>query len=94
MYIAFISNADCPNRLSFDGHPSTSKFLLLQIKKKTNKLKSTKKQCIWFNPYYSRNVCAKVGPYFLNLINKHFSLHCMFSKVFNRSNMNAVVYQT
>ena len=29
MYVTFISNADCPNRLSFDGHPSTSEFLLL-----------------------------------------------------------------
>ena len=42
MYIAFISNADCPNRLSFDGHPSTSKFLLLQIKKKQTNLKAPK----------------------------------------------------
>ena len=42
MYIAFISNTDCPNRLSFDGHPSTSKFLLLQIKKKQTNLKAPK----------------------------------------------------
>ena len=25
--IAFINNAGCPNRFSFDGHPSASKFL-------------------------------------------------------------------
>ena len=28
IYVALIKNADCPNRVSFDGHPSTSKFLL------------------------------------------------------------------
>ena len=27
IYVAFINNADCPKRFSFDGHPSTSKFL-------------------------------------------------------------------
>ena len=27
MYVAFINNTDCPNRLSLDGHPTTSKFL-------------------------------------------------------------------
>ena len=26
IYIAFINNVDRPNRFSFDGHPSTSKF--------------------------------------------------------------------
>ena len=28
IYVAFINNVGCPNRFSFDGHPSTSKFLL------------------------------------------------------------------
>ena len=32
MYIAFINNADCPNRFSFDGHPSTFKFLEISTK--------------------------------------------------------------
>ena len=27
IYVAFINNADCPNRFSFGEHPSTSKFL-------------------------------------------------------------------
>ena len=27
IYVAFINNADCPNRFSVDGHPSASKFL-------------------------------------------------------------------
>ena len=26
IYVAFINNVDCPNRFSFDGHPSTSEF--------------------------------------------------------------------
>ena len=28
IFVAFIYNADCPNRFFFDGHPSTSKFLI------------------------------------------------------------------
>ena len=28
IYVAFINNADGPNRFSFDGRPSTFKFLL------------------------------------------------------------------
>ena len=28
-YVAFINNADCPNRYYFDGHPSNFKFLVL-----------------------------------------------------------------
>ena len=27
MYVASINNVDCPNLFSFDGNPSTSKFL-------------------------------------------------------------------
>ena len=33
IFVAFINNADNPNRFSFDGHPSsTTKFLGEQIK--------------------------------------------------------------
>ena len=28
MFVAFINNADFPNRFSLDGHPSISKFQL------------------------------------------------------------------
>ena len=30
IYEAFINNADCPKRYSFDGHPSTCKFLVVK----------------------------------------------------------------
>ena len=29
IYVAFLNNADCSNKFSFDEHPSTSKFLQL-----------------------------------------------------------------
>ena len=32
--VAFINNADCPNRFSFDAHLYTSKFLSERNKKK------------------------------------------------------------
>ena len=28
IYVALINNADCPDKFSVDGHPSTSKFLI------------------------------------------------------------------
>ena len=31
-----------------------------------------KRQIIWFNPPYSKNVTTKVGTFFLSLIDKHF----------------------
>ena len=34
-----------------------------------------KRQIIWFNPPYSKNVTTKVGKFFLSLINKHFPPH-------------------
>ena len=46
-----------------------------------------KRQIIWFNPQYSKNVTTKVGKFFLNLIDKHFPLHYKFHKFFNRNNV-------
>ena len=46
-----------------------------------------KKQIIWFNPSYSKNITTKVGKYFLSLIDKHFPQHHKLHKLFNRNNV-------
>ena len=35
IYVAFINNTDCPNRFPFDGHPSTSIFLVIAMRLRT-----------------------------------------------------------
>ena len=46
-----------------------------------------KKQIIWFNPSYSKNITTKVGKCFLSLIEKHFPQHHKLHKLFNRNNV-------
>ena len=46
-----------------------------------------KKQIIWFNPSYSKNITTKVGKCFLSLIDKHFPQHHRLHKLFNRINV-------
>ena len=44
-----------------------------------------KRNIIWFNPPYSKNVITKIGHLFLNLIDLHFPLHHKLHKIFNRN---------
>ena len=46
-----------------------------------------KRQIIWFNPPYSKNVTTKVGKFFLSLIDKHFPPHHKLHKLFNLNNV-------
>ena len=46
-----------------------------------------KRQIIWFNPPYSKNVTTKVGKFFLSLIDKHFPPYHKLHKLFNRNNV-------
>ena len=50
----------------------------------TNK-KQRKRNIIWFNPPYSKNVKTNIGKIFLNLIKKHFPPHHKFRKLFNKN---------
>ena len=47
-----------------------------------------KRQIIWFNPPYSKNVTTKVGQFFLSLIDKHFPPYHKMHKLFHRNNIN------
>ena len=55
------------------------------VKLKYNPNKKTKRNIIWFNPPYSKNVVTKVGHYFLKLLDKHFLRHHKLHKIFNRN---------
>ena len=46
-----------------------------------------KRQIIWFNLPYSKNVTAKVVKFFLSLIDQHFPPYYKLHKLFNRNNV-------
>ena len=54
---------------------------------KKNNLKQRKKQIVWFNPPYSKNVTTEVGKFFLRLIDKHFPPQHKLHKLFNRNSV-------
>ena len=49
--------------------------------------KQRKRNKIWFNPPFSKNLVTKIGRYCLNLIDKHFPLDHKFHKIFSRNNI-------
>ena len=46
-----------------------------------------KRNIIWFNLPYGKNVTTKVAAYFLDLLQKHFPQHHKFRKLFNKNNV-------
>ena len=46
-----------------------------------------KRNVIWFNPPYNKNVSTNVAAQFLRLITKHFPKHHPYSKLFNKGNV-------
>ena len=50
-----------------------------------NNKKQRKRNIIWFNPPYSKNVKTNIGKIFLNLIKKHFPSHHKFHKLFSKN---------
>ena len=46
-----------------------------------------KRNIIWFNPPYNKNVSTNVARLFLNLVDKHFTKKNNLHKVFNRNNV-------
>ena len=47
--------------------------------------KQRKRNIIWFNPPYSKNVKTNIGKIFLNLIKTHFPPHHKLHKLFNKN---------
>ena len=46
-----------------------------------------KRNIIWFNPPFSKSVSTKIGHYFLNLLDKHFSKNYKLHSIFKRNNV-------
>ena len=47
--------------------------------------KRRKRNVLWFNPPYNKNVATNVGQKFFQLIRKHFPQNSKYSKIFNRN---------
>ena len=60
-----------------------------------NRSKSTKnrkRNIIWFNPPFSKNVSNNIGKYFFLLIQKHFPNNLKYHKLFNKNNVKMKWY--
>ena len=53
----------------------------------TNKKRQRKRNIIWYNPPYSKNVATNIGKKFLDLIEKHFPQQHKLRKLFNKNNV-------
>ena len=53
---------------------------------KSKSYKNRKRNIIWFNPPFSKNVSNNIGKYFVLLIQKHFSNNHKY-KIFNKNNV-------
>ena len=54
---------------------------------KNNNPQQPKRQIIWFNPPYSKNITTEVGNFFLSSIDKHFPPHYKLHELFNRKDV-------
>ena len=63
------------------------KFKYNPVKTKTHNKLNHKKNIIWFNPLFSRNVSKKIGKHFLNLLDKHLLQNHRLHKIFNRNSV-------
>ena len=52
-----------------------------------SKRQTRKRQIIWFNPPYTANVKTNVGKIFMRLIDKHFTRHHKYYKLFSSNNI-------
>ena len=55
------------------------------VNTKTHSKRNHKRNIIWFNHPFNRNVSTKIGKYFLNLLDKDFPWNHHLHKIFNRN---------
>ena len=53
----------------------------------TKERRQRKRNIIWYNPPYSKNIKTNIGKNFLTLINKHFPKHSKLHQIFNKNNV-------
>lgn len=75
------------NALNKSGFKHKLSYQNIQNIPNSHQKRKRKRNIIWFNPPYSRNVITKVGKIFLNLINKHFPEQHKYHKIFNKNNV-------
>ena len=75
------SKGEYGNTLKQSGY--TNKILKYQQLITSNTKQKRRRNTIWFNPPFSRNVSTNVAKKFLQLLGKHFHLFNSFQKIFN-----------
>ena len=75
------------NALSRTNHNIKLEYSDKQKGSKQNSNPKRKRNIIWFNPPYSKNVRTNVAHKFLALIDKHFPKSSVLHKIFNRNSV-------
>ena len=79
-----------PKQVTMSNSNTTQPKKQNKTKQTTTKKKNTvKRNIIWFNARYSKNVVMKVGHYFLKLLDKHFPRQHKLHKIFNKNTVKA-----
>ena len=68
--------------LKESGYNTTLKF-----NKKERKARTRRRNIIWFNPPYNKNVITNIAQTFLRLVDKHFPRTSKLHKIFNRNSL-------
>ena len=64
---------------------SYSDVLKYEPSHKTRRTRNRKRNIVWFNPPYSKNVATNIGKEFFNLLHIHFPRQHPFHSLFNRN---------
>ena len=62
-------------------------ILAFQPKPQNLPTRKRKRNIVWFNPPFSKNVATNIGRKFLNLLERHFPKEHTLHKIFNRNNV-------
>ena len=73
------------NKLHQSGYQQNLKYTLANTK--SHNTRNHKRNIIWLNHPFSRNVSRKISKYFSNLLDKHFSQNHHLQKIFNRNSV-------
>ena len=73
--------------LSDSGHSETLKFESPQESMSKNSNRKRRRNVIWFNPPFNKNLETNLGHKFLNLLAKHFPKSHRYHKLFNKNSV-------
>ena len=85
---AFNSSKRCYQRaLQASGYTEELSYSNPATRTAQKRPKNRRRNIIWYNPPYNKNVRTNVGKQFLNLIEKHFAVNNKHHKIFNKNNV-------